>query len=320
MSIGEASLTKSLNQVESNSTDASQNSIDTSQNSIEVDDLIIPREVLVGKYQTSKPILPFSKSKLSTFDFCPFQFRKRYIEEIRSESNYSMSVGTRFHFFAQQYFTYRNQVGDPYNLIHPDYSPEEVEWLKWFINQEEARRKITTKYQPILLEEDIHNHSLDIHGIVDRVDELDSGLLPYLELNRTSKRLAKNIKEGRKSLCIVEYKTGKSFYEKGLKKEISFYKLCLQGDSRFKDYEILCGCVVNPRLGIIKYIDFEREATTFARIRALKAAMASDTFERTCTFAKHQMCNLCTLEEAGLYHSDEWWEDNPAESVPYSYF
>lgn len=279
----------------------------------------------VFEEEEEKSLFPLSKSKLTTFKYCPYQFYLKYILGQRDDPNHSMVVGTRFHDFAYQYFHVRDMVEDPYTLIHDDYTPQEKDRLRWFIKQEEARKSFydPSIYTPFVMEEDIHNTDLEIHGFVDRVDIIDINMVPYLEeeIPRISKRILKNFDKGKKSLCIYEYKTGgkpgADPYIQGIRTEVSFYKLCMQGDPRFDDYDIVCGCVINPTMEKIVYMGFEYEKTTLALINSLKNALNTNEFPRTCTYNKHQRCMKCTLEEAGLWHSDEWWDKTDGSTVSF---
>jgi len=87
-----------------------------------------------------------SKSRCSTFfdNFygCPMKYKKQYIDKILPrESNHVMSVGTRFHEFAELFMKVRDNypVEQWESFIHPDFTEEEVDMLKWFIKFEMDR-------------------------------------------------------------------------------------------------------------------------------------------------------------------------------------
>lgn len=254
-------------------------------------------------------LFPLSKSKLSAFDFCPLQFKKRYIEKVPQEGAYQLSIGVRVHNLFDQFFDYCDElsVDQWLTLVNDldDFTPFERDMVSWFIKMEQHRRRIynTIEYKPIIREVDIYSNFLPIHGIPDRVDQIDPAIVPYMRgeiSTRSINRIKKQLAEGKKLLCIIEYKSGASFFIPGLKKEVSFYKLCIEGSGLYDDYIVACGCVINPRLKRIEYIDFEMDKTTETRIKNIAWNIQNNLFVKDCTYAKYNACGLCDLVEAGL--------------------
>jgi hypothetical protein len=254
-------------------------------------------------------LFPLSKSKVSSYKFCPYQFALRYIKKVPSEQNFKMVIGIRYHHFMENFFDYIDEVDDWTKLIHEDYTPFERGLLSWTISMEYARYAIYSDaghedlYKPFIREVDFYNTPLDVHGIIDRSDYLIPELIPYMEgeiSNREKNGILKKLAAGKKLLCITEYKTGDSFFEKGLKEEVSLYKQCFLGDPRYSDYEVGCGCVINPKLKKIHYLGLERDETTKAKIETVKENIRQRIFPKTCSPGKYEACKLCEFNETGL--------------------
>lgn len=225
-----------------------------------------------------------SKSRISTFKFCPMQYKKRYVDGIKDDKpNYSLTVGSRFHNFAETFFdiAYDYETDAWPDFIHEDFSLYEREMLEWFIEQETDRLKLMNNdrdlWMPKVREEKFLNHKLQLRGIIDRIDHLGD------------------------TNVIVEYKTSKSIYKPGLQLEFGFYKLLLSEMPQYKDKKLI-GCVVNPRLKEIQFMSPSREETVMKIINDLRTSIDTGEFERTCTGVKISVCKLCTLDECGLYN------------------
>lgn len=224
-----------------------------------------------------------SKSRLSTYAFCPLQYRKKYIDKVIPQvANYAVTVGSRFHNFAERFF----EVAPDYppemwsDFIHEDFTPNEKQMLQWFINQERERLDLYDGdfdlWMPQVREGKFINHEHGLRGIVDRIDVLDD------------------------TFIIVEYKTSKSIYKPSLQGEFGFYVLLLQAYEQYKGKKFV-GCVVNPRLGEIQFMSPSRETTILKRIDTLKKSIELDRFPPTCMESKMAYCGACSIEEAGLY-------------------
>ncbi|MFA5248423.1 MAG: PD-(D/E)XK nuclease family protein [Dehalococcoidales bacterium] len=225
-----------------------------------------------------------SKSRISTYTFCPLQYKKKYVDGIRDTSfNYAMTVGSRFHEFADNFFDFapiypKDKWED---FIHSDFNDNERISLSWFINQERERLELfdgdMDLWMPIVRECKIVDPLHKLRGIVDRVDKINDLYI------------------------IVEYKTSKSIYKPSLQREFGFYKILLQADPRFKGKKFL-GCVINPRLKQIEFMNPSRESTVEKMIFNLRESVANGIYIPTCSGAKFAMCGLCTsCEEANLY-------------------
>lgn len=225
-----------------------------------------------------------SKSRLSTFSFCPLQYKKRYVDGIRdTDFNYAITVGTRFHEFADNFFDVAPlyPVENWEDFIHPDFNDNERKSLVWFINQERERLDLfngnVDLWMPVARECRIVDDDNELRGIIDRVDAIND------------------------LLVIVEYKTSKSIYKPALQREFGFYKVLMQADPRFRGKKLL-GCVINPRLRQIEFMNPSRDTTVDKMVINLREAIATGIYKPSCTGAKFAMCGLCSsCEEANLY-------------------
>lgn len=265
--------------------------------------------VVDGTPSNHADLFPLSKSKLSSYDFCPLQFKKKYIDKVPQGPAFQLSIGVRVHNLFDQFFDVCDDLPverwPEFVNDLDEFTQFERDMVSWFIKMEQHRYKIyrSVPYKPIIREDDLYSQVLPVHGIPDRVDQIDPDLVPYMrgEISQTSlKRIKKQLEEGNKLLCIIEYKSGASFYIPGLKKEVSFYKMCIEGSGLYDDYIVACGCVINPRLRKIAYMDFELDKTTTARINSIAWNIQNNVFPVGCTYAKYNACKLCDLVEAEL--------------------
>lgn len=232
-----------------------------------------------------------SKSRISTFKWCPLKYKKNYIDGIRDNSpNHSLAIGTRFHAFADTLIKVVTDKEIPYSrwyeLIHPDYSEYEKEMLTWFIDQEIDRLSEFNfdidKWKPAATEYKVVNHKYGLRGIIDRIDIIDDLMI------------------------INEYKTSKSIIDQNLQQEFGFYKLLLSEDERFNKFTNVIGRVIAPRIKEVKMLTPSKETTILRNIEKLQNAINSGIFEPTCAEFKMSYCgNICTIEESKLYEPKE---------------
>jgi NADH:ubiquinone oxidoreductase subunit len=228
-----------------------------------------------------------SKSQISTYDFCPLQYKKRYVDGIKSETNMTLATGTRVHDFCDTFFDHAKDVPpeDWYSFIHPDFSEYEQKMLKTFMDYEWSRLKIMNfdydAWMPVLREAMVVNDRLGLRGIIDRVDKVGNDYI------------------------LVEYKTSKSIYRPSLQKEFGFYKFLMNNTQPYDTWNITMGCVINVRLGQVEYMAPSYESTILKRLTAIHEAKQSGIFLPTCSEAKFAMCKLCDIDEAGLFNEPE---------------
>jgi hypothetical protein len=224
-----------------------------------------------------------SKSQLGTWDFCPLQYKKRYVDGIKSETNMTLATGSRIHSFCDTFFDFAREVPpeDWYTFIHPDFSEYEQRMIKRFLDYEWTRLvKFNMNYDlwmPIIREAMVVNEILGLRGIIDRVDKVGDDYI------------------------LVEYKTSKSIYKPSLQKEFGFYKYLMNNTDPYKSWNITMGCVINVRLGQVEYMAPSYESTIVKRLNAIKEAKETGVFLPTCSEAKFAICGLCDIDEANLF-------------------
>ena len=224
-----------------------------------------------------------SKSQISTWDFCPLQYKKRYVDGITSESNMTLATGSRVHEFCDKFFDVARDIPpeDWYDLIHPDFTEYERRMLITFLDYEWRRLQTLhgnyDEWMPILREAMVVNEELGLRGIIDRVDKVGSDYI------------------------LVEYKTSKSIFKPSLQKEFGFYKYMLNNTEPYNSWNITLGCVINPRLGQVEYMVPAGESTIIKRLEAIKEAKISGILPPTCSEAEFAICKLCDIDEACLY-------------------
>ncbi|MFA5133151.1 MAG: PD-(D/E)XK nuclease family protein [Candidatus Paceibacterota bacterium] len=226
------------------------------------------------------------KSMLETYKFCPMKFKKEYLLGHNNSANYQMIVGTRFHEFAEWFF-------DIYSGIEPDrweelvpsaFLPEEQEWAAWFIQEEYKRyNKNPEVFMPLMREMKIIDDDLCLSGTFDRVDKLDT----------------------QDTLAIVEYKTGKSYNEESIMRQLAFYKLLW--DNNVKRGNMLYMRYINPRIQKYETIKFKSNAVdkVLLDIAGMRKCLREDTFMYQCSPVKHIICHQCDMDECKLYDYDE---------------
>lgn len=228
-----------------------------------------------------------SKSRLSIYKFCPLQFKKIYVDnEPRSPPNHSMIVGTRFHNWAELFGLHAHKIPvDQWeSTIHDEFYPDEKDAIQWYINQERDRLQLLNNnldlWKPLECEYKILDHINKRRGIIDQIHAL-----------------------GKNTICVIEYKTGKSIYVPGLAFEFGFYKMLLKSDPLYKDKDMIF-CVINPRIKQLEFISPSRESTIIKVIDRLNYSLDTGVFPTECTGVKFSVCRRCTTDECGLYNFD----------------
>lgn len=262
-----------------------------------------------------------SKSRLSSFNFCRKRYYQEYILGERSEQNYSMAVGSRFHEWADvavnQFLNFEPEQW--MSFITPSYTPYERNMMEWFIRMEQCRYQRTHHIDPLYFvpysTEGLYlNHEHELRGFIDRIDVLCPTMISYMVKDvgislsdRTINNVIKNVGGPKKQLLIIEYKTGKKsiqdkYFRESMREELSFYKFMIENLEEFKDYEFPCGCLINPQSKEVVYVDFLRKGVIEKRIDEMRDCTDFSPV-KPCSERKYIRCNGCkTHEEAGLYH------------------
>lgn len=217
-----------------------------------------------------------SKSRLGLYKDCQLKFKKQYIDKcIPREENKIMSLGTRFHEFAEVFISnctfYDPSEWD--NFIHPDFTEEEVLGLKWFIDY-------TRKHEPhpLILEGKFINHEHKLRGIIDRIDQFDE----YLD--------------------VWEYKRSKRIDKAKLQFEFGFYDLLLSNVDEFKDYKRRY-FVMSPITQEVLSFTPSRKSTILNWLQKLNDSIANNDYKPLCK-DRYALpwCQICSLEEISLYY------------------
>lgn len=224
-----------------------------------------------------------SKTMLETYAFCPRQFYTRYPLGIKSEPNHAMTLGTRFHDFAERFFDFAEiiPITEWESMIPVEFDDLERSFAKWFIRLESARYCnliLEDKYDlfmPYLREEHLVDDKLHIHGYVDRVDWID---------------------KDKRTVRIIEYKTGKKNDDKSIRRQLSFYDHILKRNYNVtaKEYQ-----VINPRMQI-DLIYKPHGSTTKAMLNLVDEVWDSiimGEYEYKCSYGKWMACNCCNICE-----------------------
>ena len=185
-----------------------------------------------------------SKSKIQTYKNCPYLYKLLYID--KREADYQTSYAKRgedIHKLLYDFFdNYAVENGTLTPLFEIPY-PYRKHFDNFLAFEQMRLNALKDKYPAILCREtEFTNSDLDIHGIVDRVDELPK-------------------------VTIIEYKTG-SPNPVELIKELHFYYLCVKPEFKAERVLAIClkdGLIVSSEIkqniveAVLKEIKFVRE-------------------------------------------------------------
>lgn len=231
-----------------------------------------------------------SKSRLNLWFFCEIKYRKQYVEKcLPRKDTHATSIGTRYHNFMEIFMGVADQypVEKWMDFIHPDFTDEEVSMLKWSIRREIDRYNENPLYwKPIALEYKIIDHTHNLRGIIDRIDQVDDHTIE-----------------------ILEYKTSKKADKRKLQLEFGFYDLLLDSVEELKGYKRKY-TVIYPRLQQAITLKPSRHSTIMGHIDKILSAIENDKFTPTCGFDIHtytpeyatSFCTLCSLEDIARYN------------------
>lgn len=228
------------------------------------------------------------KSMLEEFSFCPYKFKRVWVDGVEKRPNYAMLMGTRFHDFAETFFDYCLGV-DPERwdeFIPQQFVPTEASMAKWFIERERNRyydlrdQNRIDEFIPITREDKMTSDTLLLTSTVDRVDWYDK---------------EKNL------ISIVEYKTGKKINDESLIRQLAFYTL-LWNDTRRRG-DVFNLQLINPRIGVVRNYTVQQWHLdkVMREISRLRTAMKSNDYPRKCSDVKLAFCQLCTPSECGSW-------------------
>lgn len=257
-----------------------------------------------------------SKSRLTTYKWCPYSYKKSYVDGERSES-YALTIGSRVHSWLEIFYDYAHLTDDWESFITDDYSDYERTMLLNFIRDERVRLERLdgdfTKFVPRARELPVLDHVNKLRGYIDRITDDETVLEDYkaylIDKFATNPDILKSeikdleqILSGKltKLICIEEYKTSGGVYEDGLKLEFGFYQLLLRSLPEYKDVKFV-GRLINPRIDVRTFIPILSETYVKKSIQKLRDAIANNDFPQDCSDWKFTACKRCTIEECDIY-------------------
>lgn len=234
------------------------------------------------------------KSMMEDYEFCPLRFKKTWlVDEMVEKHAYIMSCGTRFHDWAEVFFDYCEGF-HPSNweyLIPKEFAPLEVEMAEWFIDLERRRyweyveEGRLDEWRPIARELKMRYSALNICGTMDRVDWWN---------------------KEKNEVAIIEYKTGFSFYQPSLLRQLAFYSI--MWEESLNAGRVVKLIVINPRLKRVEDFDITERIISgvLKKLIKLRNNMREDNeWKQRCTPRKFSMCRMCSVDECGLYNIDD---------------
>jgi len=266
-----------------------------------------------------------SKSRCSTFKFCPYQYKKVYVDGERS-SGYALTLGTRLHHWLEIFYDYCHLVKPEEwaeKFITSPYADFEKMMMNNFINDEIVRfyrlNGDLKLFVPRAREIKIVDPVNKIRGIIDRITDDPLVIEDYKEfllekfksgdIKKAEAKILTSIIDGslKEIICVEEYKSSKKIDEDDLGFEFGFYQLLLQALPEYKD-KFMIGRLINPRLNVRMFIPIMGKTYVLKRIAKLREAVKNNEFRPNCNRYKFAFCRKCSLEECGLYDGidNEW--------------
>jgi CRISPR/Cas system-associated exonuclease Cas4 (RecB family) len=228
--------------------------------------------------------MKITKSQLNAFSYCPYRYKREYIDKVKFPPNDAMMSGTRMHKWFEWFFSHWKEVSsDKWELLIPDeYSDREKEMCKVLIKGERERLAghvslgADDEFTPPYLEHHVDLPEMELHGYIDRID--------YWNKNKNE-------------FVIVELKTGFGHNVTKLKQELAFYKYIFEEAGLGKVPYYL---VINPNRRVREYIPASSRgvAAVKKRIEVLRKAIAEDNFPKKCSPEKKKYCNHCPNEDS----------------------
>lgn len=225
------------------------------------------------------------KSMIEEYKFCPYKFKKSYIDNNKTEANQAMLLGTRFHEFAEKFFDYPDITIDDIKVY---LTPFEINMFEWFIQTERDRLKWLTEQNrsdewiPLHKELNLTNLSLGLTGTIDRIDWID---------------------KSKGTIRVVEYKTSKKVDDASLRRQLGFYAYLY--DNTLNSGKIEKLRLINPRLQVVIDYDVPSVGTITKHIDALRSAIDLGDFPPKCNPIKFSICKCCSPDEALLFPEDD---------------
>lgn len=193
-----------------------------------------------------------------------------------------MILGTRFHEFAERFIIHNDMLpeDDWTSCIPSQFTNNEKENAAWFLENEYKKYKKYGRelWYPLCVEKKIKSATQYLSGIIDRVD----------------------MNPDKKSVTIVEYKTGKKNKPMSIKLQSALYKKLW--DEIVPSLPATMCRVINPVIHIDEPYEIKKRHLTSIdeQIDALRDAIEMNIFPRNCNMMVYSYCGLCDIEEVDL--------------------
>lgn len=230
------------------------------------------------------------KSAIEEYFWCPYKFKRTYIDGVPNQPNWKMLIGTRFHEFSYWFFDHCGAfpVEQWQELVPSSFNDDEQRMTAWFIKQEVERYDHLDGnmdlFLPAFRELQLIDSTRQLTGTADRGDW------------RTSDK---------SEITIVEYKTGSSFHRPSLVRQLAFYTL-IANTTMFNG--MITGMkYINPRTEEIRDIPMKDKYTddVLNAIFKVRQAIKNNDFPRKCFWGKPAFCGVCSPEECGAYGPED---------------
>ena len=222
------------------------------------------------------------KSHIESYSFCPYQFKLQYVDELEIKESYAMTVGTRFHEFADKFFDICESYNTDqwYDFIPSSFGNYERSMAEFFIDYEinDVLIEENPMWFPAFRELELFHDDLLISGGIDRIDWVVPG----------------------KTVKLWEYKTSKKFDKKSLSRQFGIYKLLIED---ILGYEVVECVDLNPRLRTVTPVVPMNRIAVLELVDMIRYAYYNpETCKPKCSDVKYFICCVCrSMEEANLY-------------------
>jgi len=214
------------------------------------------------------------KSHVMSYDFCPIQFKIKYIDGVKTPETQNMLIGTRVHKLYDDYIISGLSPEEALSLLPDKYIDIEGEMFEWFIKQEEERKSV--EYCGIFgTELQLDAPVLGFTGTIDRIDWID---------------------ENHNEVRLVEYKTG-LMKDVTVRQELWFYKMLFE--ECYPDNTVTEFRVYYPRHKEIKTWNVKdtkhARSALLKQIDKLRDSIENNTYQYKCSSQKFIRCGLCNM-------------------------
>jgi RecB family exonuclease len=223
-----------------------------------------------------------SKSKLSTYRNCPYNFKLTYIDKLNEfddepEEGSPLKIGLEVHKIFEDYYDLpaARMIEEPYeknitNLMYALPNAEKYEvhvdnFIKF--NVEMIKRRGIENYIPEYRELRLHDNKHNFNGIIDRAEKIEDGY------------------------CVIDYKTGKPKALTQFLEELALYKYLFE--STMNKPVIKVG-IYFSKSGKLRTTELDSDDVESAlyNMEAAREQIAKEVFPKRPSFP--QLCNFCS--------------------------